>query len=134
MKESLAVSVRRRRLARGLTQGQLADLAGVGRGTVRRIELGEATYPQTAFLVETAFSRFDDSAATSALTAGPVLLFVTPEGTRHAVDSDGWSAGVLSPRNRALLEALLGHATARLADQDRPARPLAISTQRRPRQ
>ncbi|TDD54552.1 XRE family transcriptional regulator [Nonomuraea terrae] len=123
MSEPFPVSVRRRRRDRGLTQQQLADLADVSRGTIRNIEGGMEPYAGTVARVENAFARFDESATAVAVANGPALVFVAPDGAAHAVDSDQWNASVLSPRDRTLLQALLGHVTARLSDPGPPDRP-----------
>lgn len=115
MTEPFAVLVRRRRRERGLTQQQLADLAGVSRGTIRNIEGGMVPYASTTAQIDGAFDRFDESSAFVAIANGPALVFVAADGAAHAVDSDQWNAAVLAPRDRTLLKALLGHATTRLS-------------------
>lgn len=53
-----AAAVRRRRRDQGLSQQELADLAGVSRGTIRNVEAGHAPpYPRTVDMIEDALTR-----------------------------------------------------------------------------
>lgn len=51
------MSVRERRLRLGMSQRQLADLAGVSRGTVRNIEAGQPQRDTTRSVLDAALAR-----------------------------------------------------------------------------
>lgn len=64
--ESLAAKVRSRRRAYGLTQGQLAEVVGVTRNTIGKIENGSVPHAETIALLEDGFRRLGSSATATA--------------------------------------------------------------------
>jgi transcriptional regulator with XRE-family HTH domain len=107
--EPIDPDTRRLRLERGLSQQDLAELAGVSRGTIRNAERGSPLEASTAHRIAEALRRFDGAAVTSKQAAGPSLIYTATDGSRHEVDSDLWSIENLPPREQAILRALLDH-------------------------
>lgn len=141
---ALGDAIRRRRFEMGIpTQRAAANRAGIHLNTWHRLEIGQPIRMTSLAAIATAL-QWPASYPAAILhgnsevgpmpvqhaqlndleLAPPALLFVASDGARHAVDSDAWNVAVLSSRDRAFLQALLGLAAARLAAVSGPPDPI----------
>jgi DNA-binding XRE family transcriptional regulator len=102
-------AMRARRIACGLTQPDLAALAGVSMSTIRNIEVGRVQVPRVRGKVETALAEFE-SGSDAKHTHGPALLYIDMAGHAHEVDAEGFDVSSLPPRDQVLYRALLTYA------------------------
>lgn len=109
--------LRARRLAAGLSQEALAELADVSTTTIRNIEKGRVTEPRLGARIEAVLEQYE--AGPSLPLEPSSLTYTTADGTRIQVDSDLWEPSELTPRERAVCRALLQHALHRLDEDPR---------------
>jgi transcriptional regulator with XRE-family HTH domain len=117
--ESFGAAVRRRRTEAGLSQDGLAIMAGLSRNTVSNVERGIGVIEDhTKHAIERAFERVESGEQVEERRprahAGPCLLYVATDGTRHAIDAERWDPETLSDRERAIFLALATYTLKRL--------------------
>lgn len=106
--------LRRRRVACGMTQQDLADRAGVAKSSLRSAEASVHKDPRSRALIEAALAAAESGASVLAPSGG--LRFTATDGATHFVDADDWSPSSLSARDRVLCQALLSYALSRFKD------------------
>jgi DNA-binding XRE family transcriptional regulator len=102
-------AMRARRVACGLTQPDLAALAGVSMSTIRNIEKGRVQVARVRGKVETALAEFE-AGSDAVPPRGPALLYVDMSGQTHEVDAEDFDLSSLSARDQTLYRALLAYA------------------------
>ncbi len=124
MTETYGQSIRRRRIACGLSQQDLADLAGVAKSTLRNVETGRVSVPRLADEIEGVLTRAENGAmAAKASVDGEgarCLVYVAGDGSRHLIDADRWSPDSLHPSDRAVCRALPEYVLSRFDEEVSP--------------